>query len=613
MKLDWKTVKRKGDTGIQFMALGVFIAALAQLGWMFTMPSQYQIMIQNQLNDFSPLTKSEMIKSQLEQDYVPQAIRDAAYEGFYQRGKQGVGVWTADSGPPDWGETRKVLVEAANTQFANNYLGAIRSGAGCSLNGVSGVDISYDRHVQRSGTPVAVMTTANEGPLYVSCDAGKLTINVVSGGFSSLTSTELVHVPSEVHVSRMRYRRMHQIARGIVDGGMLSQAMRMPAWRSATVATIDSCTGSTNNRCGWNPPTAQSFSDDHPLENEQEEMAGEQLRQELDRVSGQLNAQHPGFDISFDIEELEYAPQNIRKMGRHSGSWRVGCLEFRNSPDTYSTYSSVCGGNCPEDESCSLQYPGGRCSDSSVCPDVASKPSSPPPKPSGDGDWTQSVWTVDENCDYEYDDPYTYDAASNVAFRESVMKEPREYERGASHGGGSCTPSCDSTRHTCSEHTGSEARTRASWTFDVQSRTVVRVTINDTRHRIPTSDGFKHPVYRFTYDVTETRGKNEDSPTSNPGSPSACQGTLYANEDQQSGSVGDQQTVRESDGLRTFDPAFKARSIDVLQGCGMRVCWQDHGGDCQEYTDTNEQQFQNNLPDVSGYREVTRAEVTSLN
>lgn len=484
---------RKGDSELQLLAFLFLLSTIAQWGFMFGAPAEYKAMVEHQIRDGEPVIKTGIIRANLEDTYIPQAVIDAAYQGMYEKGQDGFGPWNSGD-VPVWSEVKAEFDTSVNNVMDNSYAGVLRSGAGCTLNGNEDITIENTGETVRSNDDAEMTFSAtNDGPLHAECRALSFT-----GTFTSLVAKEVIPIPENYITPRMRYQQMHGVAETIATDAAFSSLLNT-AEKSVKVASKTGCAQSDPSQCGWSPPSL-SFSNDDDIENAQEEQVADRLLDELHNQYQTAFADQ-GFEVTFEVRELEYTPYNIQQI--QNVEWRVQCLE--SASDTYVTYTSICGGSCDPDGSCDLSNPGARCS--SFCGEASSAPGSDPgpESDSGTGYWTDNPWSG--GCGFSHSDPFTYSGTSNVAFRSSELLPMNEYTGGApapDPGGETCEPSCSSSRHTCREYLGSESNTRASWRFDLESYTVVEVTITDTSNEIPTSDGFVNPVYRFTYEQRDT-------------------------------------------------------------------------------------------------------------
>lgn len=503
---------RKGDAELQVLALLFFIATVAQVAFMVTAPQQYDEIIQRQVNDAESLIKSSTIRSHMAEEYVPKSLTDAAYEGMYTRGRDGVGPWNPSSIPP-WSDIRTRFEDSVNSMLQDNYIGSMGSGAGCSLNGQGDVSMTLDSEEEQDGQPVMMFGVQNPTPLHVTCHSATVITDFTAGRSSAIT--ELIEVPETDTVPRMRYQDMHTVAQEIASDATF-QSLLNTAERSSTTATKTGCANEDSGTCGWSPPSL-SFSDDDPIENEQEAMVGERLVTELENTfDGRFSDR--GYELSFAVAELEYTPRNIQQV--QDTAWLIQCVESDSEPAW--TETAVCGATGCSDNACTLDN-GAQCSNQ--CPEASSAPTSDPgaPAASGSGFWTENPWSA--GCGDSQSDPYSFEGTSTVAYRSSEVRPLREYTRsqtGIPDGEGgvispdedggdedTCTPSCNRNSVPCTEYLGSESNTRASWEFDLESHTVVEVTITDTENEIPTSDGFVNPVYRFTFEQRNTVAAGE--------------------------------------------------------------------------------------------------------
>lgn len=491
-------MRRKGDAEIQILALLLFIASVAQWAYMIGAPQQFEEAITRQANDAESLVKTGTIRAHMEEEYVPNSLTDAAYQGMYAKGKDGFGPWNPDS-IPSWDEIKGQFESSVNDQLQNNYIGAVGTGAGCSMNGNDQVSMEIDGE-QLGDPPIMTYAIANPAPLHVECQATAQATDF-GGGRSSFVK-ERIAVPDTRDVERMRYKDMHSVARDIATSNGFQRLLNT-AEKSATIATKTGCSKRTEEECGWNPPSV-SFSDDDAVENQAEESVGTRLASELHSRFQNAYADR-GYEVTFAVREVEFTPKSVTQV--QDIEWVVQCLQ--NDYASWTEYPSGdgCGGDCPPDTgSCPARIDdGAQCT--SDCSPASSKPTSDPGPPldSGSNLWTDNPWS--SGCGASQNDPYTFDGISNVAFRQAGMRQLNEYTRSgpAGPGGDTCTPSCPADQESCYENLGSESNARGSWQFDLESHTVVTVTINDTENRIPTSAGFSYPLYRFTFEQRVTQ------------------------------------------------------------------------------------------------------------
>lgn len=508
----------------------ILTASMLQWGWMFVMPAEYQQMVETQINDFDPVIKAGSIETFTEQEYNEDALNYSVYQGLYQRGVDGFGPWE-DGNVPEWGPVRDELQGEVSSVLASSYIGAIGSGSDCTLNRGSDVAEQFDAETVGSGDDsMTFIVLVDEGPWFLECEA--LRIDLRSGGLQTMTVKEVLNVPSDITAPKVRYRDMHEVAADFAQNEEFHEMLNT-AEKSAAIAVARGCPNEDSSTCGYSPPSDPTLSDD--LINEQEDMVGSRLEEEL-TAAFEDEYSDRDYRLHFETKEVEYGLTYQNTLDdQYIGSWITGC-GIQSDFGRYTTWpGSVCGESCPSDEDCPLSYPssdgfsscsGGRLPGLSSCDDIRDASYTAPNRAEDAGSpanwgeyWTENPWEVTsgEACDgFTYSDPYQFGGSQDIAFRDSQLRPETIVTRGTSHfnqcGGCGpyetcfddecvCTSSCsaESSDHTCTENLGTEANTQNAWEFGIASTTVVTVTVNDTRNRIPTENGYRHPLFRFAY------------------------------------------------------------------------------------------------------------------
>lgn len=526
---------RKGDVEIQIMAFLLFVAAMAQWAFMVGAPQQYDAMVERQINDADSLVKSSTVRAHMEEEYVPQSLTDAAYRGMYTQGADGLGPWIREELPEweTWDAIRPTFEDSVTSAIQDEYIGAMRSGAGCELKGQNAVSIralEEEQVSERETTYLMTFDIVNPRPLHVKCESTAATVDA-SAGRSSVIK-ELIAVPDTWQAYRMRYQSMHEFAvKDILKTDEFQNLMNTAA-KSSTVASLTGCAQEAGE-CTVNAPELHdAFGDDHPIEESPEETVAGRLEDELNGQFGDVGSGQE-FEVEFTVEDVEYRPYEITEIQHEE--WLIQCVQ--NDDETWYTVPETdgCGGSCEEEDpdpalnSCPDSIEDGAvCTQD--CPRIVSALesgdllSADPGAPSDSGGdiWTDTPWEGGCSTSNVAFNPSTSENedTGDVAYRSSELRPLREYTRSSEHCSGdacdpsspwydefcpdeckanACEPSCPQESHSCSENKGTESNTRATWRFNLESTTVVEVTITDTRYEIPTEDGFEHPVYTFTY------------------------------------------------------------------------------------------------------------------
>lgn len=197
-------MQRKGDAELQILAFLFFLAILIQWAFMLAAPGEYKSSVERQISDTEPLTKTGFVTEHIEERYVEQAVTDAVHT-------------VIDDDPPSLGELDDAELSRIEDDLTeimrNDYLGAIGSGAECSLHGNEDVEIEADvpgwilsledPEDDRYDDPLEELTVelSTDDPVYVECSSIHLDF---TGSLETLTARETIDVDGEYEVDEIQ-------------------------------------------------------------------------------------------------------------------------------------------------------------------------------------------------------------------------------------------------------------------------------------------------------------------------------------------------------------------------------------------------------------------------
>lgn len=512
-------MRRKGDAELQILGLLLFLATVIQWAYMLGAPGQFQESIQRQADDTEAVVKSGAVRAHMEEEYVPQSLEDAAYQGMYERGQEGFGPWSPGD-VPDWDTISGELEDGVNNQIQNNYLGAMDSGAGCSLKGQGG--ISAEIGGENSDAPSMTFDIENGGPLHVECESTASANSFQEGG--AARAKELIAVPDDRTVDRMRYESMHQVAYRFARNRDFRQTIANTlTYSSNYVEAIGSeqyagnCDNKGSDCTHLNSGTVSfpSFSDiKTDAEDTQSDIAEGDLQTALDETANEfasnLPARYDGIEIEVEVIEFDYTIENHHQVsddnterdGFRITSCETSCGEYKDEDGPKSCSTCGCSVTCT-------------CDAEPDCPPTVCSTSGPWDRADYKRDgsqWTQNPWTTSGGGDtgvvslYEWDGKYySGPVASPTATR--PMENGVRTLRTDFHLGGD--DDCDGDSCSCVDIERADndvhQTPRRVWQIDqLSSNVVVEVRVRDTENRIPAGSGFENPVFTFDYEQEST-------------------------------------------------------------------------------------------------------------
>ncbi len=509
---------RKGDAELQILALLFFIATIAQWAFMVGAPHQYDEMITRQTNDAEAVVKSGTIRGYMEDEFVPKSLGDAAYQGMYEQGQDGVGPWSPGD-IPEWDTVRQEFDTSVTGQVQGNYIGAMGSGAGCSLNGQDQVAMTITGETT-GDPPFMTFDVANDGPLHVECESTAPVTDFEAG--RSVTATELIAVPESWEVDRMRYESLHSIAYDLTrDDELRSTIADTLTYSSNYIEEIGSeqdagnCDNNGNGPADPNCEHLTSGTVTFPsfaavqtdAENTQGEIAASDLQTALDDLADDFAADIQGeygeIDIEAEVVEVDYTVDEHHQVSdddtEQDGFRVTSCDQSCRNVDTDSDSCSACG--CTASCSCNAD----------PCPSTVCSTSGSWNSYERSGDiWTQDPWTTSDGGSTTVASLYEWD--------ENYYNGPVATPSAAHPGDGSNIrrigiPSDDEdcTGDTCTCRDVEQASNdvdqtpRRVWEIDqLSSAVTVEIRITDLENEIPVATGFEHPVFTVEYVQEQT-------------------------------------------------------------------------------------------------------------
>ncbi len=514
-------MNRRGQA-LDIMNFLLFIAALVIWTQMFISPSAFNQGVGVQVNDYDPLVKSSMLEYFLEEEYINQSLNDSVYRGLYRHG-QGTGVWAPHDIDSE-ADIRDDYSAAVSSTFATDYLGTIAGGGGCAVNGVGGI---VAEPVGEDGSTMEFETEEGGQPR-----ADCVSIRQLAAGdrlVRSLRSIGFLDIPAAFTTDNVRYLKMSRLARAVAEADTFRETIEDTVDRSSNYAWAEGSEQARNcdpyAEDGETCPFLSRYVDYPELEDVRDYLENEQEQKLIDTVDIRAeiqdaadtaaddftagNPEYNGLEVTIEVTEMEY------RLGEGTvvqEDWKIascGQSCFRENCEGPKSCSACgCSVSCdpPEPEPCPP----------TVC---AETPYTTTPPSRGGDMWTDDPWTL-EITEPRYSDPLPgpdIDWGNDTLqfARAPVAADTRPLDvawRGApatrlvqddgdSCEGDSCSETCAST----SANNLVDQLTRRVWEFDqVQSFMRVKINITDTGNRIPTRDGFKHPVFVVHYDQIST-------------------------------------------------------------------------------------------------------------
>jgi hypothetical protein len=507
-------VRRKGDAEIQVLALLLFIASAAQWAYMIGAPQQFEEAIERQTRDGESMVKSGTVRAHMENQYIRASLVDAAYQGMYTQGKDGFGPW----GPgtvPEWAEARPQFDASVNDQVQNNYIGALQTGGGCSLNGNQRVAMAFEDE-ELSEPPITTYSVDNPAPLHVECQAAARATDF--GGGRAAFVKELIAVPESRDANRMRYRAMHDVIATFARSDEFQNANADTVELSSNYVeeiSAEEFAGNCDN--GGSGPADEncdhiseatvplpSFDTVKPAaEDAQAVVAAGNLQDELDTLASgyptSLNSEYAGLELEPEVVEVDYTIDDSRQV---------------TDDDTEQDGFRItdCGETCYDREEDSDSCPNPSCTcDPDPCPSTVCSMSGSWNAYTRGGDlWTDDPWTTASASTPTDTSLYNWERnhyGGPVA--ETVTSQSWTTRPAFSHGSSSSDDEDDCDPCHCEEVNRADndvyQTTRRVWEIQQLTSTVtVQLTVTDTNNRIPTDEGFMHPVYDVVFVQEQT-------------------------------------------------------------------------------------------------------------